>query len=112
MLDVADIGYLEGQIAQDERSVWVLVGINSIGIIDFHGVYFKWVDGRHCLLPTVLFERNCVGHLVAQLLQVDVNLRLVQHYVGDKPPRKDFTPGDSGFENRDKDDRGIWVRLL
>ena len=79
LMNIADIAGLEVQMTQDQRPFRILVNIGDAGIPDFEGVYFKRVDGFHRLLPAALLDWNSAGSFTAQLLQVDVDFRLVQH---------------------------------
>ena len=99
-------------MTEDERFFRVLVDIGHSGIVDFQRVYFEGVDVLHRPLPAALLERRSAGRLAAQLVQVDVDVRLVQHEFGDELPREDLAPVNAGLENGEIDDGSIRIGLL
>jgi len=111
-VDVTDIGCLEVQVTENERSFRILIDIGDAGVVDFQTVYFEWIDILYRLLPAALLDRGLIGRFTAELQQVHVDFRPVEPEFGDELPRKDLGPVDTGLENWKVDDRRIRVGLL
>ena len=110
--DIADIVCLKVQMAEDKRFFRVLVDIDDAGIVHCQSINFEWVDVRQRLLPAAFFEGNSAGHLALQLLQIDIDFRLVEQRFGDEPSREDRAPLNRGLEHGDSDDRRIRMCIL
>src|SRR5450631_2803900 len=111
-VDVADVGCLEVQAAQDEGLCPVLVNIGDADVVDFQRVYLERVDVLQRLRPAAHRERNAPGRLAAQLQEVDVDFRPVQHQFAYEPPRKEPAPVDVGLDHGEIGDRKIRMGLL